>query len=282
MTRLRFLIIIFTPIIIISSCSRRIQCAQVPGTVKVDNSYFIRATELTVREYLEFIVSNDNNPALYPDSTLLGLLPYKFLLDDISKQSNFKYFKLGKQAPGPIGFFLKMKKQGNKEENEKLKSVMFMPITAISYDQAQQYCKWLENKFNSITQKHPVCKVNIALPTIETYKNLIKNKDSICVSNCTSNCNFNFNYNQTKCDNNSVIGIELNTNKLVRCDRFPADNYGIFNLQGNAAEITSEKNISMGGSYIHTAKDSYSNAQIGYTKPEIWLGFRFVVTKYSK
>ena len=154
-----------------------------------------------------------------------------------------------------------------------------MPITAISYDQAKHYCRWLENKFNTMTQRFPVCNVSITLPTSDTYKNLIKNQDSLCVSNCVDNCRYNLNFNGLHCDNNSVTGTEVTTNKLVRCDRFKPDSYGIYNLQGNAAEMTSIENVSMGGSYLHSARQSFNDIQITYNKPEVWLGFRFVVRK---
>lgn len=276
MTTLRFLTLLLISALSLCSCSRRIQCAKVPGTVNVDNSYSIRATELTVREYLEFIASNNYDTKLYPDSILLLTLPFKILIDDLSKQGNFKYFKSHKQT---TGVWLQFKKQGSKNETRRIKSIMFMPITAISYDQAKQYCRWLENKFNTMTQRFSVCNVSITLPTPDTYKNLIKNQDSICVSSCVDNCRYNFNFNGINCDNKSITGNELTTNKLVRCDRFKPDSYGIYNLQGNAAEMTSIENVSMGGSYQHSAKQSFNDIQITYKKPEIWLGFRFIVTK---
>lgn len=276
MIPLRFLTPILFLALCLCSCSRRVHCAKVPGTIFVDNSLSIRATELTVREYLEFVASNQYDAKLLPDSTLLSALPFKILIDDLSKQGNFRYFKLYKQT---TGVWLKFKKQGSKSETQRIKSIMFMPITAISYDQAKQYCQWLENKFNTMIQRFPECKVSISLPAPDIYKSLIKNMDSVCVSNCADYCRYTLNFNGINCDNKTVTGTEVSINKLVRCDRFKPDSHGIYNLQGNAAEMTSIEYVSMGGSYLHSARESFNDKQITYNKPEIWLGFRFVVTK---
>lgn len=259
------------------SSSQRISCARVPGVVKVDSELSIRATEITVREYLEFIASNNFDRTLYPDSALLPLLPSRFLFDDLSKKSGFTYFRLYKQG---TGFFLKMKRQGNNAETQQLRTALFMPITAISYEQAVKYCNWLENKFNSMVREFPVCKVHIALPTEADYQRLINNQDSICVSGCMQHCRYNYNYSGIQCDTNTFNGAALVTYKLIRPDFFNPDSRGIYCLQGNAAEMTATPEVAMGGSYMHTARESFNDRQITYRKPERWLGFRFVVTKF--
>jgi len=53
-------------------------------------------------------------------------------------------------------------------------------------------------------------------------------------------------------------------------------------LQGNAAEMTSTEGIAMGGSFRHSARETFSDRKQEYNKPENWLGFRYVVTILTK
>jgi hypothetical protein len=53
----------------------------------------------------------------------------------------------------------------------------------------------------------------------------------------------------------------------------------LYNLRGNAAEMTSEKGIAFGGSYLHRANCSYVNDFQKYESSEEWLGFRCVAVK---
>jgi len=62
---------------------------------------------------------------------------------------------------------------------------------------------------------------------------------------------------------------------------FP-DILGLWNLQGNVAEMTSVKGIAKGGSCNHPASEAYNNKSQEYTKPEIWLGFRVWYRFYEK
>ena len=54
------------------------------------------------------------------------------------------------------------------------------------------------------------------------------------------------------------------------------NNYGIYTIIGNIAEMVQEKGVSKGGSWIHTPEQSNLTKQIIYTKPTSWLGFRCV------
>jgi hypothetical protein len=49
---------------------------------------------------------------------------------------------------------------------------------------------------------------------------------------------------------------------------------GLFELQGNVAEMTSVKGIAMGGSCQHVAADCQPGVQNRYVDPAYWVGFR--------
>jgi formylglycine-generating enzyme required for sulfatase activity len=52
--------------------------------------------------------------------------------------------------------------------------------------------------------------------------------------------------------------------------------FGLDNLFGNVAEMTSEKGIAKGGSFAHTLEECAANKVQIYDSPQAWLGFRCV------
>lgn len=56
---------------------------------------------------------------------------------------------------------------------------------------------------------------------------------------------------------------------------FP-NGFKLHNMIGNVAEMTAEKGVCKGGSFHHPLEESKITAQISYTAPEAWLGFRCV------
>jgi len=56
---------------------------------------------------------------------------------------------------------------------------------------------------------------------------------------------------------------------------FP-NNFGIYNVIGNVAEMVSERSVAKGGSYMHPASECVIINKFAYEKPTNWLGFRCV------
>jgi len=50
-----------------------------------------------------------------------------------------------------------------------------VPVTGITYQQAIAFCKWKEDMINSSQR----IKVKVSLPSIETYKEILDNTDSV-------------------------------------------------------------------------------------------------------
>ena len=51
---------------------------------------------------------------------------------------------------------------------------------------------------------------------------------------------------------------------------------GCYNLIGNVSEMTNQKGIAKGGSWINNPNEITVEKEISYTKPTAWLGFRCV------
>jgi hypothetical protein len=58
----------------------------------------------------------------------------------------------------------------------------------------------------------------------------------------------------------------------------PANYLGLYNIIGNAAEMTAAKGVAKGGSFKSSVLELKPEAQQLYQGPQSWLGFRCVAT----
>ena len=70
--------------------------------------------------------------------------------------------------------------------------------------------------------------------------------------------------------------------KPTKIESLSPNNYGIYNLIGNIAEMTSERGVAKGGSYVHPASECVIVNKFAYEKPTNWLGFRCVCSWEQK
>lgn len=142
------------------------------------------------------------------------------------------------------------------------------PITGITFEQAQAFCRWKENKINQ--NKPANRRVHVCLPDKDLYRRLIHNKDSLCRrQKCPPCAAFQFNYSHPPCPRNG--------NEVQRADAYWPDSAGIYNLQGNVAEMTATKGLAMGGSFRQPARDSWNDRSQPYDGAQDWVGFRFII-----
>jgi len=251
----------------------------VVGTVIIDSITAMKATEVSVKEWMDFILDNQTDSSLFPDQKKIGF-GLSLLFDEL-KSHQYVYLKVTSSRSSELWGQGLMNVELNKKEYQNLKNIdsnffsINIPITCISFEQAQKYCKWKEDEFN----KYNSNKVVISLPSIDIYKKVIINSDSLCRKKCDSCEGFTFNSLSSICGlprsnkhyNNGGKGLQ-------RVDSHWPTDLGLYCLQGNAAEMTSTYGIAMGGSFKDFARESYNDRQQLYSKPEDWLGFRFVVT----
>lgn len=134
-------------------------------------------------------------------------------------------------------------------------------------------CCSLPYKWESL-HRDPKMNVNIDLPTDAIYKMVITDVDSLNYKGCAL-----FNFIHCQCISNTKKNFNEHLGKsLVVADAYFPTESGIYNLLGNAAEMTTMEGKAMGGSFRHYARQSYSNQTHVYTGPEDWLGFRYVVS----
>jgi len=249
------------------------------GMVKIDNRTLMCETEVTIAEWMNFIANNDFDETLFPDTTCLSRNA-KLVFNELRSRTNFEHLKLNRSAGGyeKLSGTNFVSAAGRTKKFAKSDTNYFsirIPITGVSFQQVQRYCKWKETMLTNGGFRG----TTLSLPTVEVYKKVIPNMDTISIKcdcfllNCSTAV-------VSKPSKRAII------NKLQNAQAHglePVISYfptalGLYNIEGNAAEMTSTEGIAMGGSYRHTARESYNDKQENYTKPEDWLGFRYIVT----
>jgi len=250
---------------------------KVYGTVKIDDTSFIKATEVTIKDWMEFILDNNADTSLFPKVLSQSL---KILFDEL-KDRKHTYLMITKHKKPRFSGYWDVRATKDFGELTKVDTnslSLLLPVTGITFDQAISFCKWKE--FYTNNDRNQDNQVKISLPAKEIYNQLIENIDSICTKKCSDCEKYTMNYNVPPC---TLAGYDKGTHTqgrgVLRTDAYWPTKKGIFNLQGNAAEMTSTKGIAMGGSFAHTARESYNDKVQFYIQPEQWLGFRYVVTR---
>lgn len=247
---------------------------RIAGTVAIDAAMSMKATEATVRDWIEYLINNERDTALFPARHAVSPT-IAVLFDELRNGSTGKYFII---IHNP-GSSYNGRPEKSIEPNKTLKKLfdsdsnycsLIIPITGITVEQAEGYCAWKEKVVN----RGRAVPVRISLPTIDIYKRVIPNIDSLNAKKCAlfnwANCNCatelkgKSSHSQGKC--------------LLRADYYWPSDLGLYNLQGNAAEMTATKGTSMGGSFRHSARQSFSDTSLAYEGPQDWLGFRYIVT----
>lgn len=253
----------------------------IDGTVAIDSVTSMDKTETTIREWILFIVDNDFDSSLFPDADCIPPL-VKLLFSDLKKKSDFEYIKIfGKQNKASGRWVAKgiIETPALKElaASDTLEFSTYNPVTGISWQQAQRYCAWHEKRVNEAR----AVRLHISLPTVAWLNKLNRNKDSVCAPEvkCDSCTGYQLNYAHKKCK--MEPGSKANATQgqgVLRADYYWPSKEGLYNIQGNVAEMTEEEGVAVGGSFRHFAAESYSGKVQRYTRPQDWLGFRCLVS----
>ncbi len=193
-------------------------------------------------------------------------------------------------------------------ENVKLESVYSLdtkyqgyPVVSISQEAAKMFCDWLTEQYNAYP-KRDFKKVKFRLPTEAEWLAAAKagNQSSIFPwsGNFLRDGNGKFHANFRRIDESRQMRIdeagkiEINTLKptdkndselkywhhLAPVEVFTANDLGIHNISGNAAEMLAEPGRTRGGSwqsfgyYLRLdSEDEYA----GFTEPSPMIGFRY-------
>lgn len=255
------------------NCFSQNNVTTILGTKPLDDNILMSVKEVTIKEWMEFIVNNEFDSSLFPVNNSISESA-RILFDDLKRGKDFDYLKIVKNYGKRKSNFgskgvKESKKTKQRAKNDTNYFTIFMPITGITFRQAQKFCSWKENLINTSIN----IKVTISLPSISVYKQLISNKDSINIKKCPL-----INYNSMNCNCLNIKNQKNIPGKgPCKVDYYWPNSLGLYNLQGNVSEMTNKEGIAMGGSFRHFARESYNDKSQTYSKAEDWLGFRYIV-----
>ncbi len=176
------------------------------------------------------------------------------------------------------------------------------PVVNVSYEGAQLYCEWLSEKFEKETEGK--VKLIFRIPSREEWLRAARGDDHRAVyahgSKSLMNekgclmANFkhfgdeHIHYNSEKnqyemlpVNSANADNKTENTETLVKAISFKPNKYGVYNMNGNAAEMISEKGLVVGGDWLSTGYDIRNESIKKMAGPHPTVGFRVVATYYS-
>jgi formylglycine-generating enzyme required for sulfatase activity len=261
-------------LIILSNVNGQKKLLKIYGAVAINDSVLMKSTEVTVKEWIEFIVNNRFDTTLFPSKIALSKTISE-IFEDLKKVDQQKYFIFKTQSLASYNYNPVVTVHYSSYLDELLQAdttnvTINIPITGITFEQANKFCEWKEEILNYRRS----IKIKLSLPSIDIYRSAIPNIDSLNVKKCAQ-----FNWAFCNCATITKNKQAKSQGKaLLRADSYWPSNLGLYNIQGNAAEMTSKKGIAMGGSFRHAARDSFNDKIQTYQISEEWLGFRYIVT----
>lgn len=182
------------------------------------------------------------------------------------------------------------------------------PVVNISYEAVVKYCEWLTNKTNSNSNKYIY---EFRLPSREEWLSAAqfgKDKpyawDSPYLRNEKGDFRANFRYilneyitknPETGYPEYLLMGKNLNNKKYpksslkdpfffisVPVNSFEPSALGLYNMNGNVAEMVQEKGVAVGGSFNCMGYDIRNQSTMYYSEPSPKIGFRIIMTVITK
>lgn len=234
--------------------------------VEVKKGLFAAKFEVSNIDYQEFLASIQDNPTLYKALNVQG--------DNWDDALSFS---------DPV-----------KENYFSHPAFHAYPVVNVSHEGAQAYCQWLTDLYHT-DERRTYQKVIFRLPTDEEWEQAASAGNDQAsyawggpyMKNAKGEylCNFRI-IPQHKLSIDADKKIEVKAkgtghapareNYLITSpvDAFPANPIGVYNICGNAAEMTATPGLAKGGSWADTGYDVRIQSEQQYEKPSPKIGFR--------
>ena len=163
------------------------------------------------------------------------------------------------------------------------------PVSCISHEGAMLFCRWLTEKMGGDEWEY-------TLPTTDQWKHaahggLIYNTYPIggpYLTNRNGEPLYNFlrlgDESITKQDGKYIVVINKDPFPLIDNLPNPAkslhpNNYGLYNMCGNVAEMVYERGVAFGGSFLDPGYDIRIDSEKHYDAPSPLIGFRVIAVR---
>jgi formylglycine-generating enzyme required for sulfatase activity len=264
------------------------------GMVAINMQFYADQTEVTIDEWFGYVTAEmeengldaESAAKLVPDSLFRVLEPYrKLFMDHLQRRGNEE--SCDDCASYRTGFGEYELALTDETMKKRWDFYRYLPVTGVTIDQVNNYALWLQQKLmdndfrkgGNIELRLPTPAEMESMLQHNTYYNsdtkdtFLLHQDSVNVKGC-----FLFNYHTTT----TCISSEGQKESygylygpVGAYSYFPSLT-GLYGLNGNVAEMTSEKGVAMGGSWHQWARDCAPAKRYPYTHPAGWVGFRLV------
>ncbi len=156
------------------------------------------------------------------------------------------------------------------------------PVVNISYEAAKLFCEWMTEQYNA-APKRKFKKVLFRLPTEKEWITAAQAGDSTAIYPWEGKSLRNkkgqvmYNFKRQLKDTMWIEGkYAENMDVTVPVKSYWKNNFGLYNMGGNAAEMINEKGIAKGGSWIDDSE--YLNIDTKYKydgRAQTFVGFRY-------
>jgi sulfatase modifying factor 1 len=156
------------------------------------------------------------------------------------------------------------------------------PVVNISYDGATLFCEWLTQQYNA-SPKRKFHKVLFRLPTEKEWIMAAQGGNPSAKYPWKSDALKN-NKNQYNCNLNENMMTD-NADLTAPVNSYTPNEFGIYNMSGNVAEMLSENGRTKGGSWKDSEeyiKIDGPDKYVGFDTPKPTIGFRYFMEVIEK
>lgn len=244
-----------------------------------------KKNKLLIQEYLPI------NDSLYVGKYEVSISDYFDFMDDLKSNSRLDLFDnyivdtLFKKII--IGY--------RNRDNSVAANILNYPVSNINYESAVEFCKWKTNQYNN-NPKRKFNKVEFRLLTEKEWEfaayggkrscdypwggPYLRAKDGKILCNFLRLTSKDISFNAEK-NTYEVILDDLNNNfyydQKKPINAYFPNEYGLYNISGNVAEMVAEKGLAKGGGFKDPGYDVRIKSQKYYPEKSDNIGFRVVM-----